>query len=55
MEFLEIFVVDGMSSDNTRDIVKEYTKKYKNISISSDYKILFEIAEKKGSCVVLFW
>ncbi len=30
---VEVFVVDGMSSDRTREIVKEYTKKYSYIEL----------------------
>ena len=30
---MEIFVVDGMSSDKTREIVKDYTKKYSYIEL----------------------
>ncbi|WP_374119116.1 glycosyltransferase family 2 protein [Clostridium sp. OS1-26] len=32
-ECFEVFVCDGMSTDNTRDIVREYEKKYSNIKI----------------------
>ena len=33
---------------HSNDYKNKTTKKYKNISISSDYKVLFKIAEKKG-------
>jgi len=33
---------------HSQEYKNETTKKFKNLSISSDYKILFEIADKKG-------
>jgi len=52
-ENLELLVVDGMSDDKTREIVKEYEKKYKYIKLIDNTKKTAPIAMNigiKSSC-----
>lgn len=47
---LEVLFVDGMSQDGTRDIVKEYTKKYPFIKLVDNPKKIVPIAMNIGIC-----
>ncbi len=47
-EFLEVLVVDGMSEDNTRQIVNTYTKKYPFIKLIPNYKKITPAALNLG-------
>jgi len=47
-EYMEILVVDGISNDNTREIVKEYEKKYNYIKLVDNIKKTVPIAMNIG-------
>ncbi|MCF6245175.1 MAG: glycosyltransferase family 2 protein [Sulfurovum sp.] len=47
-ERMEIFVVDGMSEDDTRKIVKEYQDKYKFIHLIDNFKRIPPVAMNMG-------
>ncbi len=57
-ENIEILVVDGMSTDKTRDIVKDYEKKYAQIKLlNNEYKTVpyamnLGINEAKGDIII---
>ena len=44
----EVFVVDGHSTDNTREVVESYAKRYKNIRLYSNPKYLSSAARNIG-------
>lgn len=39
-KLMEIFVIDGMSDDGTRDILKEFKKNYSNIKVLDNKKVI---------------
>ncbi|MDD3679184.1 MAG: glycosyltransferase family 2 protein [Patescibacteria group bacterium] len=39
-KLMEIFVIDGMSDDGTRDILKDFEKKYSNIKVLDNKKMI---------------
>ena len=45
---LEVFVVDGRSTDNTREVVERYTQRYKNIRLFSNPQFLSSAARNIG-------
>ena len=45
---IEIFIIDGMSEDNTREIVKEFNKKYPFITLLNNSKKITPIAMNIG-------
>lgn len=45
---IEMFIVDGMSTDRTRDIIKEYIKKYSFIKILDNPKVITPVALNIG-------
>jgi len=45
---MEIFVTDGMSEDGTRDIIKNYSKKYSFIKLLENYKKIKPAALNMG-------
>lgn len=47
-EFLEILFIDGMSEDNTIDIIKSYMGKYSNIKIIKNEKKIVPVAMNLG-------
>ena len=47
-DLIEIFVIDGMSEDNTREIVKKYTKQYFFIKLIDNPKMIAPIAMNIG-------
>jgi len=47
-DFQEVFVVDGESEDKTRDIIQDYTAKYKNINYLSNPEIVVPFALNKA-------
>lgn len=47
-DFMEIFVIDGMSEDNTSKIVKEYIKKYPYIKLINNSKKIVPTALNIG-------
>lgn len=47
-DFIEIFVIDGMSEDNTSKIVKEYIKKYPYIKLINNSKKIVPTALNIG-------
>ncbi|MEA3314868.1 MAG: glycosyltransferase family 2 protein [Campylobacterota bacterium] len=47
-EYMEILVVDGMSEDNTREIVKEYEKKHNYVKLIDNIKKTAPIAMNIG-------
>ncbi|MEI6766185.1 MAG: glycosyltransferase family 2 protein [Bacteroidota bacterium] len=47
-EFIEILVVDGLSSDKTIDIVKQYSEKFSFIQLISNPKKIFPAAVNAG-------
>lgn len=55
---MEILVVDGMSNDNTREIVKEYEKKYSQIKLINNpektvpYAMNYGIKQAKGDIII---
>ncbi len=57
---LEILVVDGMSEDKTRDIIKEYTKRHFFIRLLDNPKRIFATANNigiknaKGEFIIIF-
>ncbi len=57
-EKIEIIVVDGMSQDRTKEIVKQYTQNYKNIKLLDNPKKItpsamnIGIKESKGDIVI---
>jgi len=54
----EILVVDGMSTDRTRDIIKEFEKKYENIKLFDNpnktvpYALNIGLKHAKGSIII---
>lgn len=48
LERLEILVVDGLSGDNTRSIVREYAEKYLEIKLLDNPKKITPVAFNKG-------
>lgn len=47
-DFIEIFVIDGMSEDNTNKIIKEYIKKYPYIKLINNSKKIVPTALNIG-------
>ena len=47
-DLIEIFVIDGMSEDKTRDIVKEYNKKYSFIKLLDNSEKIAPVAMNIG-------
>ncbi|OPJ65045.1 glycosyltransferase family 2 protein [Clostridium oryzae] len=47
-DLYEILICDGMSEDNTRSIVKEYSKKYKNVRLVDNPKKITSCALNEG-------
>jgi glycosyltransferase involved in cell wall biosynthesis len=47
-DFQEVFVVDGESEDKTRDIIQDYTAKYKNINYLSNPERVVPFALNKA-------
>ena len=47
-DLIEIFIIDGMSEDNTREIVKKYTKQYFFIKLVDNPKMITPIAMNIG-------
>jgi len=45
---IELFVIDGMSTDGTREIVKNYSKKYKFIHLLDNQKYITPVALNIG-------
>lgn len=58
-EKLEVLIVDGMSTDKTREIVKEYTEKYDFIRLINNAKLTAPagmnngIEEAKGQAIII--
>jgi glycosyltransferase involved in cell wall biosynthesis len=58
-EKMEVLIVDGMSKDKTREIIKDYIKKYPFIKILDNPKIIFAsatnvgIKNSKGNFIIL--
>ena len=47
-DFLEVLFVDGMSNDNTREIIKEYSKKYSFIRLLDNPERIVPYAMNRG-------
>ena len=47
-DFIEIFVIDGMSEDNTREIIKRYIEKYPFIKLLNNSKRIVPTALNIG-------
>ena len=58
LENMEILIVDGMSNDKTREIVKEYEKKYSQIKLVDNpektvpYAMNYGIQQAKGDIII---
>jgi glycosyltransferase involved in cell wall biosynthesis len=47
-EKIEIFLIDGMSTDNSKDIIKKYVEKFSNIFLLENPKLIFPAAVNTG-------
>jgi glycosyltransferase involved in cell wall biosynthesis len=58
LDYLEILIVDGRSDDKTREIVKDFEKRYKQIKLIDNpeqtvpYAMNYGIKESKGDIIV---